>query len=70
MVQLAHNLLSEVELISTHLDSAEGQKLSNYHPNDRNEIRRVYLMKGPYQPKLQIFPQTKIGDKMRRFKSN
>ncbi|XP_057515099.1 uncharacterized protein LOC130796739 [Amaranthus tricolor] len=64
MVQLAHNLLSEVELISTHLDSAEGQKLSNYHPNDRNEIRRVYLMKGPYQPKLQIFPQTKIGDKM------
>ena len=58
---------SRVDLNTLKRDLAERKKLSNYHPSDRNEIRRAYLMKGPYQPKLQTIPQTKIGDKMRRF---
>ena len=30
------------------------QKISSYHPNNHNEIRRHYLTKGPCQPVLSI----------------
>ncbi|XP_075664911.1 uncharacterized protein LOC142634498 [Castanea sativa] len=43
------------------------KKISFYHPNDRNEIRRYYLQKKPCQRYEHDFPQTKIGGLMRRF---
>jgi hypothetical protein len=56
-----------VDLNTLKRDPAERQKISSYHPNDRNEIRRAYLMKGPFQPMLKSFPQRNIGGKMRKF---
>ena len=32
------------------------QKISSYHPNNHDEIRRRYLTKGPCQPVLNVFP--------------
>ncbi|KAL4653987.1 hypothetical protein ACB092_01G345500 [Castanea dentata] len=43
------------------------KKISFYHPNDRDEIRRYYLQKKPCQRYEHDFPQTKIGGLMRRF---
>ncbi|XP_058776678.1 LOW QUALITY PROTEIN: uncharacterized protein LOC131651006 [Vicia villosa] len=45
-------------------------KISDYHPSDRNEIRRYYLQKGPCQPKEINFPQRKFGDTFRKFNLN
>ncbi|PIN03956.1 hypothetical protein CDL12_23512 [Handroanthus impetiginosus] len=42
-------------------------KISEYHPNIRDEIRRAYLQKGPCQSRKHNFPQRKFGNAMRRF---
>ncbi|KAJ9557938.1 hypothetical protein OSB04_012552 [Centaurea solstitialis] len=48
-------------------DPADRPKVTTYHPNQREEIRRAYWIKGPCQPKGHIFPSKKIGPKLRRF---
>ena len=45
------------------------QKISSYHPNNHDEIRRHYLTKGPCQPVLRDFPVSHFSEKPRRFKS-
>ena len=32
------------------------QKISSYHPNNHDEIRRYYLIKGPCQPPVNDYP--------------
>ena len=32
------------------------QKISSYHPNNHDEIKRYYITKGPCQPVLNVFP--------------
>lgn len=39
----------------------------DYHPNQQEEIRRKYLLWGPYQPRDLVFPSKQIGSKKRRF---
>ncbi|KAG7594755.1 hypothetical protein ISN45_Aa01g034900 [Arabidopsis thaliana x Arabidopsis arenosa] len=48
-------------------DPADRKRISEYHPNERDEVRRRYLIKGPYQPRGHKFPKTLTGDKLRRF---
>ena len=48
-------------------DPVDRKPISSYHPNDRDEVRRAYLQKGPYQPRNHAFPQTKMSNYMRRF---
>ena len=48
-------------------DPFERPRILSYNINQRDEIRRHYLVKGPCQPSRKEFPQTKIGDKLRRF---
>ena len=31
-------------------DPAERKPISSYHPNERDEVRRAYLQRGPCQP--------------------
>ena len=40
-------------------------RVSSYHPNDQNEIRRAY--KGHFQPLSHKFPQRNIGGDVSRF---
>ncbi|KAK1352782.1 zinc finger MYM-type protein 1-like [Heracleum sosnowskyi] len=44
--------------------------ISDYNVNDRDEVHRRYLLKGPCQPKNHIFPLSKCGEKERRFNPN
>uniref|UniRef100_A0A7N0TQP3 TTF-type domain-containing protein n=1 Tax=Kalanchoe fedtschenkoi TaxID=63787 RepID=A0A7N0TQP3_KALFE len=43
------------------------RKLSEYHLNIRDEVRRAYLLKGPCQPIKHKFPQRDIGGAKRKF---
>ncbi|XP_065637320.1 uncharacterized protein LOC136070800 [Quercus suber] len=45
------------------------QKISSYHPNNHDEIRRYYLTKGPCQPVLQNYPVSYFSEKPCRFRS-
>ena len=44
------------------------EKISSYHPNNHDEIRRYYLQKGPCKPVLQDYPLTDFSGKPRRFR--
>jgi len=49
-------------------DLGKRPKMSTYHPNDQEIIRRAYLQRGPCQPNQYNFSQKKkIGNSMRRF---
>ncbi|XP_057532053.1 uncharacterized protein LOC130810115 [Amaranthus tricolor] len=41
--------------------------ISNYDVNDRNEVRRAYIQRGPYQPPHDTYPQTILSGYARRF---
>ncbi|ESQ30790.1 hypothetical protein EUTSA_v10011948mg, partial [Eutrema salsugineum] len=41
--------------------------ISEYHPNQRNEVIQSYLIRGLCQPRGHIFKQTLIGGVLRRF---
>ena len=47
------------------------EKISSYHPNNHDKIRRFYLQKSHCQPVLQVYdyPLTIFFGKPRRFKS-
>jgi hypothetical protein len=45
----------EVDLKNLPADPAERNKISCYHPNDRDNIRRAYMQKGPCQPREHDF---------------
>ena len=54
---------------SSSSDPGLRQKISSYHPNNHNEIRRHYLIKGPCQPVLHDYPVSYFSEKPRRFRS-
>ncbi|CAI9278088.1 unnamed protein product [Lactuca saligna] len=56
-----------VDLSSLPIDPAERPSMEYYHVNQRDEIRRAYLQKGPFQPQNYKFPQSAFGGKQRRF---
>ena len=45
------------------------QKISSYHPNNHDEIRRYYLTKGHCQPPVNDYPVSYFSGKPRRFRS-
>ncbi|XP_058733557.1 uncharacterized protein LOC131605187 [Vicia villosa] len=48
-------------------DPGKRPKMSAYHPNNQEIIRRTYLQREPCQPTQHNFPQRRIGNLMRRF---
>ncbi|KAD4178471.1 hypothetical protein E3N88_27062 [Mikania micrantha] len=56
-----------VDLGTFPLDPADRKPLLSYNPNQRDEIRRAYLLRGSCQPRDIVFPQTMIGKDKRRF---
>lgn len=58
---------SRINLNDLPTDPGLRSNISNYHPNDQDEIRRYYLQKGPCQPSNHDFPQSFIGTTPRRF---
>ncbi|XP_076945756.1 uncharacterized protein LOC143616947 [Bidens hawaiensis] len=58
---------SKVDLDDLPWDHSERLPISSYHPSQKDEIRRAYLLRGPCQPTGHDFPQTNYGSKLRRF---
>ncbi|GAV59575.1 Dimer_Tnp_hAT domain-containing protein/DUF4371 domain-containing protein, partial [Cephalotus follicularis] len=58
----------EVDLDNLPIDHGLGPKILEYHPNDRDAVRRTYLLKiRPCQPRKHNFPQRNISNVSRRF---
>ncbi|KAK9278524.1 hypothetical protein L1049_028092 [Liquidambar formosana] len=56
----------EINVEDLPFDPGLRKKISDYHPNDRDEIRLAYLQRGPCQPSSHEFPQKSVGVKLRR----
>ena len=57
----------EIDLDDLPSDPGMRKKISEYHPNERDAIRRAYWQRGPCQPREHNFPQRKFGKVSRRF---
>ena len=57
----------ENDLANLPSDPGLRPRILEYGPNDREEVRRAYLQKGPCQPHTHSFPQKMIGQVLRRF---
>jgi len=67
LISLSQEHQIEVNLEELPLDPGKRIKMSAYHPNDRDRIRKFYLQRGPFQPTKHAFPQRKMGSSLRRF---
>ncbi|XP_060201789.1 uncharacterized protein LOC132630220 [Lycium barbarum] len=66
-VPLHSSQRQEIDLDSLEYDPAKRTQILDYHPNDRDVIRRAYIRQGPCQPENHIFPPTDFYGDMRRF---
>ena len=57
----------EVNLADLPSDPGMWISILDYNPFIRDEVRRSYLLKRPYQPLNHEFPYTVFGSKQRRF---
>ena len=57
----------EINLVDLTTDPGLQNRIMDYNPNDRDQIRRAYLQRGPCQPHMKDFPQTSFGQSVRRF---
>ena len=60
----------DFNLENLHSDPGLGEKISSYHPNNYDEIRRYYLQKGPCQHVFQHhddYPLSYFSKKPRQF---
>jgi hypothetical protein len=48
-------------------DPGERMSIQSYPINDQDAIRRLYILKGPFQPYAHEFPKRKIGKRYRQF---
>ncbi|KAK8606534.1 hypothetical protein V6N13_030815 [Hibiscus sabdariffa] len=62
--------LSEIDVINLPHDPGKRRKMSDFHPDDRDIVRREYIQKQPCQPGNHKFPKTKFSGKNRRFIPN
>ncbi|KAK8586101.1 hypothetical protein V6N13_130626 [Hibiscus sabdariffa] len=65
-----HGRLSEFDITNLPHDLGKRIKMSDFHPDDRDIVRREYIQKQPCQPGNHEFPKTKFSGKNRRFIPN
>ncbi|KAK1363638.1 TTF-type domain-containing protein [Heracleum sosnowskyi] len=58
----------ETNLDDLPIDPGKRKNIYTIDDNDRERVRRFYLQKGPFQPKM-IFPKRQCGERDRRFVS-
>ena len=57
----------KINLIDLPSDPGLRSWITDYHPNDQDQVRRAYAQRGARQPKEHIFPYKTYGAKDRRF---
>ncbi|KAH0746043.1 hypothetical protein KY285_007700 [Solanum tuberosum] len=63
----AKRLKQGVDLDSLPTDPKKRIPIRDYHLDERDEIRRAYIQRGPHQPRIREFPQSDISGLKRRF---
>ncbi|XP_049407843.1 uncharacterized protein LOC125871294 [Solanum stenotomum] len=63
----AKRLKQGVDLDSLPADPKKRVPIRDYHPDERDEIRRAYIQRGPHQPRIREFPQSDIFGLKHRF---
>ena len=53
---------SRIDVSALPSDPGERKPMSQYHPDERDEVRRAYLQKGPFQPRNHAFPQISVNE--------
>ncbi|KAI0520419.1 hypothetical protein KFK09_007893 [Dendrobium nobile] len=68
-IRVETDLPNNIEVSIENLPSDPGLRIPivDFNPNIRDEVRRLYLQRGPFQPRSHDFPKTKFGMKDRRF---
>ena len=65
-VPISQTQFQRIDLDSLDYDPGTRKQILEYHINQRDEIRRAYIIKGPHQPPLKTFK--KSGKHNRSFK--
>jgi len=63
----AKRLKQGVDLDSLPADPKKRIPIRDYHPDERDEIRRAYIQRGPHQPRIHKFSQSDIYEFKRHF---
>ncbi|KAI0488666.1 hypothetical protein KFK09_028505 [Dendrobium nobile] len=66
-VEIESSRNQEVDLENLPSDPGLRIPIYEFSPNIQDQVRRAYLQRGPFQPRIHEFPQTKFGAKDRRF---
>ncbi|KAG5602718.1 hypothetical protein H5410_034088 [Solanum commersonii] len=66
-VRSAYTLPSPNPTCGIPLDPKKRIPIRDYHPDERDEIRRAYIQRGPHQPRIREFPQSDLFGLKRRF---
>ncbi|KAK8570921.1 hypothetical protein V6N13_103318 [Hibiscus sabdariffa] len=69
-VPIDNGRLSEFDVINLPHDPGKRRRISDFHPDDRDIVRRTYIQKQPCQPGNHEFPKTNISRKNCRFNPN
>lgn len=59
----------DFDILNLSQDPGKRKKMIDFHPNERDLVRRTYIQRGPCQPEDYVFPPTLFGTKDRRFKA-
>ncbi|KAK1410977.1 hypothetical protein QVD17_37520 [Tagetes erecta] len=62
-----HSRSTKIDLNDLPSDPVDRPPIDSYHPNQIDEIRRAYLVKGPFQPISHNFESKEVYGKNRRF---
>src|SRR5262249_45750549 len=65
----SNQYLSIINLENLVADPGQRPRIMSYHPNDRDQIRTTYLLRGPCQPHGHDFPLSVFGNQKRQFNS-
>ncbi|KAG5587180.1 hypothetical protein H5410_047614 [Solanum commersonii] len=61
------SLINDLNLDSLEADPGKRVPIAHYNPQIKDEVRKHYIQKGPCQPKMDSYPPTEIGKRMRQF---
>ncbi|XP_049414539.1 uncharacterized protein LOC125877237 [Solanum stenotomum] len=61
------SLIDDLNLDSLEADPGKRVPIAHYNLQIKDEVRKHYIQKGPCQPKMDSYPPTEIGKRMRQF---
>ncbi|KAG5581735.1 hypothetical protein H5410_052362 [Solanum commersonii] len=61
------SLINDLNLDSLEADLGKRVPIAHYNPQIKDEVRKHYIQKGFCQPKMDSYPPTEIGKRMRQF---